>query len=194
MDKPEFMSSEPIFERKKLSMKKLLFVVSLFFAFSTSIAQLDPNRPVPIFDFDEVFHIELNITEEDYNQQRSADPSAMYHWTNVLKKHVRTEADLKNFWQQLEHLEYTEELVDPKYYSFFSDTIFKEKFCTFVKMTKGDSFYKDILVFKREGEVQGIAKLCMSCDKASFAPPTVFTDCFGEYKEFDRLREKGLFQ
>jgi len=91
-------------------------------------------------------------------------------------------------------VEYSEETIDSKYHIFFSDTIFKEKFCTFVKMTKGDSFYKDILVFKKEGEVQGIGKLCMSCDKASFAPPTVFTDCFGEYKEFDRLREKNLFE
>lgn len=175
-------------------MKQLLIAFILFFSLGNSFAQLDPTRPIPIFDFDEVTHISLNITEEDYNERRNADPSAMFHWTNVLKKHVRTQSDLNNFWRQLEHVEYTEETVDSKYYTFFSDTIFKEKFCTFVKMTKGDSFYKDILVFKREGEIQGVAKLCMSCKKASFAPPTVFTDCFGEYQEFERMREKGLFE
>lgn len=168
-----------------------LILVTLINA--TTFAQLDPDRPKPIFDFDEVVHLSLNITEEEYKERWDADPSAMYRWTNMLKKHLKTQADLDNFWEQLEHLEYTEQTVDSKYYTFFSDTIFTEKFCAFVKMSKGDSFYKDILVFKKNGKIQGIGKLCMSCNKASFAPPTVFTDCFGEYQEFDQLREKGLF-
>jgi len=172
-------------------LRSLFLLISFSYA---AMAQLDPNRPNPIFDFDEVTHITIDISEEDYNALRAEDPSAMYNWTNVLKKHVKSKSDYEDFWSKLELVEYSESIVDAKYYTFFSDTIFKEKFCTFVKMTKGDAFYKDILVFKKEGVIQGIAKLCMSCDKASFAPPTVFTDCFGEYDEFDRIREKGLFE
>ena len=151
---------------------KHLLLLFLFISFSfATLAQLDPDRPNPIFDFDEVTHITIDISEDDYKALKAEDPSAMYNWTNVLKKHVKSKADLEDFWSKLDQVEYSESIVDAKYYTFFRDTI-----------------------FKKEGEIQGIAKLCMSCNKASFAPPTVFTDCFGEYNEFDRIKEKGLFE
>ncbi|HAQ70893.1 MAG TPA: hypothetical protein DCR48_07980, partial [Flavobacteriales bacterium] len=68
---------------------KHLLLLFLFISFSfATLAQLDPDRPNPIFDFDEVTHITIDISEDDYKALKAEDPSAMYNWTNVLKKHV----------------------------------------------------------------------------------------------------------
>lgn len=151
--------------------------------------QSDTIAPRSMFDFDEITWIHLDVNEDEYNEKRMADPGGMSRWTVVLKKHIRGKGHLEAFFEQLKLVEYTETTIDPSHYDLLRDSIFIEQFCTFVKMSKGDAFYNNIFVFKKKGEAVGIAKLSLSDNTACFAPNNVFSDCFGQFGEFQVLKD-----
>ncbi|MEX2597351.1 MAG: hypothetical protein WEC59_10525 [Salibacteraceae bacterium] len=177
--------------KKDMDMKNLICISLLTLFTFTTLAQAlqndTPRDPKPIFEFDEISMISISISHDDYLEQKRADPGKMRHWTNVLKKHLRTQKDFELFWTHLEKVEYKESTLDEQHYDFLRDTIFIEKYCDFVKMSKGDAFYDRILVFKQDGKAIGLAKLSRQGGIGSFAPKTVFTDCFGQYREFERI-------
>lgn len=145
------------------------------------------ETPPRIFEFDALEVFAIKITQEAYESRRAKDPGGMRHWTNVLKKHLYTADDFERFWDHLEHVEYDKWSVDSTHIQFLADSIFVRKYCDFVRMGKGEAFYDRVVVFKKEGEIIGLGKLSQHNNIGSFAPTAIFTDCFGQYSEFERM-------
>ena len=55
-------------------------------------------------------------------------------------------------------------------------------------MTACIPFYNDILVFKKENKIVGIAKICFKCEQSTFTESDINTDAFGAKDEFKKLK------
>jgi len=157
--------------------------------FTQESADSDMEIPPRFFEFDAISYLKINIASEDYEQRKRSNPGAMRHWTNVLKKHLKNKEDFNDFWNHLEHVDYTEVVVNPSHHAFLGDTIFVRKFCNFVKIGKGEAFYDRIFVFYQDGEPVGLGKMSRHNNIGSFAPTEVFNDCFGQYNEMARIEK-----
>lgn len=50
-------------------------------------------------------------------------------------------------------------------------------------------FYNDILVFKKERKIVGIAKICFKCQQSTFTESKTNTSAFGAFEEITKLQK-----
>lgn len=51
------------------------------------------------------------------------------------------------------------------------------------------TFYNDILVFKKENKIVGIAKICFKCEQSTFTESKTNTTAFGAFEEIPKLHK-----
>lgn len=67
-------------------------------------------------------------------------------------------------------------------------SIFCERVYDEFVTTACSAVWRDILLFKKQGELTGTAKICFECDQSSFNGTSRFTGQFGGSGEFNLLR------
>lgn len=67
-------------------------------------------------------------------------------------------------------------------------SIFCERVYDEFETTSCSAVWRDILLFKKQGELTGTAKICFECDQSSFNGTPRFTGQFGGSGEFNLLR------
>lgn len=67
--------------------------------------------------------------------------------------------------------------------------LFKSKYVDIIETTACDPVYRDILVFKKDSSIVGVAKICFSCDQKVIYGSSVPSASFGQHGEIFALKD-----
>lgn len=140
------------------------------------------------FNYDEVIHYHNPIDDSAIDAVFDArSGSAM----DALKKAVLTDDFPKTindtaFIYQLNKIGYQEKILDRSLFGEL-DQIFAEKQVISPEATSCIYVYRDILVFRKQGKVIGIAKVCLGCMAHIIRGAHGNTDNFGQDGDYLRL-------
>ena len=161
----------------------------IFFFFYGPIVACNTARPKPYFDFDEVIHYAFDISEEDATnilskEIRTTNDSAL-HYLLFNEDNPKTVNDA-TFLKDVHRLASWSVPISEKYLNelanIFSDTQVENVYdysCIYI--------YRDILVFKRDHKVVGIAKICLGCHANVIIGTSTHTGAFGQNGDYERL-------
>lgn len=153
----------------------------------------------PFFDFDEVVHYEIQVSKEQLLKIETSEEKTpeeqrlfelMYQGTPKNKKAEEL------FWRNLDSIQKFGKNVKKEFLDELKNKIFTEKECAqddgeVSKISSCAPIYRDILIFKKEGENRAIAKICFECNIFNFSKTNAITECFGfnNSDEIKRLKE-----
>jgi len=146
----------------------------------------------PFFDFDEVVHYQIDISEEDYYKLKKED--TISRQTQLLEVFLEWESpsndkDKADFQEAVNSDRVLKKVVNSKYYDELRTGIFTEKKCDEITVTSCLPLYRDIFVFSKGEKETEIVKICFDCKQVSFSKGIFIYDCFGMNGEFKRLKE-----
>jgi len=146
----------------------------------------------PFFDFDEVVHYQIDISEEDYYKLKKED--TISRQTQLLEVFLEWESpsndgDKADFQEAVNSDRVLKKVVNSKYYDELRTGIFTEKKCDEITATSCLPLYRDIFVFSKGEREAEIVKICFDCKQVSFSKGIFIYDCFGMNGEFKRLKE-----
>jgi len=160
---------------------------------TTATSGHDQGPWTPYFDFDEIHHYFAQIDENElfslFPENEEDLPENIRLTLDILTGSEPQELPerLPTFIDKLEDLGFTMKIVDAMNIPDLND-IFREKpedpnavFTTCIAV------YRDILMFKRDGKVIGIAKICFDCLKFHFVGTDANTKNFGQHGDYGRL-------
>jgi len=175
---------------------KIIFPIAftLFFIFiDKNVEENQKNiEGKPFFDFDEVLHYEIPISEEIYRELVLEEGSfeKVKHLQILLENSCpNTEEENIQFETAINSIEKIATTIDSKYYSEFRNKIFSEKKCDVVSSRKCGPIYRDIFIFKKNNKQTGMAKICFECRLYSFSKGNFNSNCFGMNGEFRSLKK-----
>jgi hypothetical protein len=173
-------------------MNKLVYalIVLLFIACSSNKTE-NISGTKSYFDFDEITHIRILISDTDYNalyskQSKTEQEEILFSvLTQALNKNL-TETTILSDLEGISKIEYT---INNKYFEQLNTTVFIEKQCGDFAAEVCDPCYRDILLFKKKGILTGVGKFSFNCRISDFSGVSANYECFGAFGEFDVLRK-----
>lgn len=160
------------------------------------VAEVQPVPPtlgVYFFDFDKVDHYFAPLNDDEVSSLWPEDEEAVPDNVRLTLDIVEGDEPQKIperisvFIDKLKDIGYTKEIVDTTHIAALKD-IFREKsedpsamFTTCIPV------YRDILLFKRDGKVVGIAKICFDCVRSHIVGTEANTWNFGQHGDYGRL-------
>ena len=141
----------------------------------------------PFFDFDEVVHYQIEISEEELSKIETAEEKnekEQMFFTLMFTGVPKNQKSESVFWKNLDSIVEFKRIVKSEFLSDLKNKIFTEKKC---EDSKGEvsnfsacaPIYRDILIFRKLNNNVGIAKVCFECGIANFSKANAITDCFG---------------
>ncbi|RLZ11973.1 hypothetical protein [Faecalibacter macacae] len=155
------------------------------------------NNPNSYFQFDEIVYYRLDENFVDFNESakeiNTLDTTniEVYQY-NVINSSMSL--DLKNnlLENNLKEVGYSKTEILEKYYKDI-DEIFSYKEYKNAFNVGCFPWYRDILIFKKENEIIGIAKICFQCGQHAISGAIGDTEWFGNDGDYEKL-EKILYQ
>lgn len=146
----------------------------------------------PFFDFDEVVHYEVAISEYEFYNLLETD--TLSRETKLLADLLgdscpKTKTEINNFKEAIHSKIVQEFKVNLKFTEELKTKIFSEKKCYETWQTACEPLYRDIFIFKKNNKEIGIAKICFKCGQYSFSDGNFIADCFKMNGELKRLKE-----
>lgn len=143
----------------------------------------------PYFEFDAVEHYSIAISDTDLLRMEEKDTKTPVE-KRLLEVLIDDQSDSlidANHLKGLQRLGFTKhELAAGQVDALRS--IFCERVYDEFLTTSCSVVWRDILLFKNQGELTGTAKICFECDQSSFNGTSRFTGQFGGSGEFNLLR------
>lgn len=142
------------------------------------------------FEYDAIDYYFNDFDEADINMlYENHSKSLIDSFKNgiVLEGIPNSLSDLE-FIKYLPKIGYTKKTIDSSMFDAI-DQIFVEKFNTYNVATACIYIYRDILIFKKNDQVIGTAKVCFSCMANQIKGSTAMIDNFGQEGDYDRLGE-----
>lgn len=139
------------------------------------------------FDFDNIDHYFINPNDDhiyDLFEKDSLSELDKFY-IKVLNKRKDTSI---SFIDSLEIIGFTKMKVDKQKIPVIRE-LFKSKYVEEIESTTCDPVYRDILVFKNDTNIVGVAKVCFACDKIVILGSVVPSDSFGQFGELYELEE-----
>lgn len=165
-------------------MKKILTLVIIVSGYSCTF------KGNCFFDFDEVIHYSKDLTEQEIMDLESGTEHKQTEDDKKVFTIIHNDGcDLsdKTFFETLEK-NFLKKPIDKKYYDRLRKEVFVATGKAVTEFKACIAEYRDVLVFKKNGKVTGIAKICFHCQQYSFAGDSFFgSDSFGAGDEFDKL-------
>lgn len=194
--------------RLNLKMKYLLLIpISLFVACSQdggvsneqSKSDIDDSDTISdaeknfiseyFFDFDDIDYYYITFYDTDsinnvvWYKDSLSDLEKFY--VDVLEGYHHSDT---TFIDSLDLINFQEAQIDPSKFKAINE-IFKTKYFDGNYMsTDCIAMFRDILVFKKNSKIVGIAKICFSCDKHSIIGSEVSSEMFGQSGEYSALQ------
>lgn len=140
------------------------------------------------FDYDEIDYYFNNFDEDKidelYDNQSKSEIDS-FKMGIILGDIPKDISDL-SFIEKLEKIGYQKKMVDKSKFSEI-DKIFVEK--TVTEMIKSPCIYvyRDILIFKKNSNVIGTAKICFGCLAHQINGTTANTNYFGQNGDYNKL-------
>ncbi|MDR6920614.1 hypothetical protein [Chryseobacterium sp. 2987] len=157
-------------------MKRTLFFLFLFF-FAVSCKKSTVKK---FFEYDEIDYYHSGI------QQLTPDGLSNGLLSGNTPENLR---DMK-FLNDMEKIGFKKFIINPSDFDEINE-VFREKTTSDNIYSKCTPIYRDVLIFKKEGKISGIAKICFSCNQNMIIGTKASTDNFGQKGDYDRL-EKTL--
>lgn len=152
--------------------------------------KITPNKP--FFDFDEVTHYQISISEKDFLDLVHVD--SVSEEGKLLSCLLEdpcpiTQEEKVKFEEAIKSVDKQENVINPKYYNELRNKIFTEKKCKESWAYACAPLYRDIFIFKKNNVETGMAKICFECQLFSFSNEEAVTDCFNMNGELGRLKK-----
>ncbi|AWA31056.1 hypothetical protein HYN48_13715 [Flavobacterium magnum] len=171
---------------------KSLSIILLFTACTKSTPKIAESTA--FFNFDEVIHYKLdnNVETEAISRARNEDPNVPKIF-RIFWSFSNYPARLNDsaFFKDLDKMYINEGKISADKLPEISD-IFSERKVESITSTTCEPMYRDILIFKKNGIVTGISKLCFQCGEHYMIGAKRNTEMFGQNGEFQRL--ENLFK
>jgi len=186
-------------------MKNLLYISIVLLAFSCNYSGetiLDSDRTntylendasineyenKAFFDFDAIHHYSTDVDAKAvydlYEQDSLTDSDKML--MAILMDPVSQDF---SFINNLEKLNFIQKDIDSNKLELIND-LFKVKIVDEYTATACEPLYRDVLIFRKNSDITGIAKICFGCDKHSIIGAKVPTASFGQSGEYQKLGE-----
>jgi len=169
---------------KKLS---LLFLTPLIF-----INCKNQEDCIPYFDFDEVEYFYIDISSEEiqnliYKQRTEKDPNEIMFLNIFTGFYPMGQKDTLNIGK-LENFGYSKTQI-PEGEFLKINQLFCERKHEFSESAACGYYNRDILIFKKNGNNVGIAKLCFECELNQIIGSKRNTQDFGQSGDFKVLKE-----
>lgn len=141
------------------------------------------------FDFDEMIYYsatEEHTMEMFTNKDRSLKDSII---ENLIGDYHHTSLNDTIALSYLDSMGFDKKIIPNSKHAALKE-IFREKSYTDDGATTScEPVFRDMFVFKKEGKVSGIAKICYGCDKHQIMGTAANTEGFGESGEYKKLAD-----
>lgn len=147
----------------------------------------------PFFDYDELTHYKINITDEDF-EKIDWNKSKNKLLFNILTGFDQKEFKDAVFWKNFDKIEKKQYQVNKKYFEELNSEIFVEK----EGASRGSAcvpLFRDILIFKKNSKMIGMARICFKCEINIIEGSTANVESFGQndqYKRLSKILEENL--
>lgn len=147
---------------------------------------------IPYFDFDEVEYYHIDFSNDDYHnlvfKQRTNREENEALFLNIFSVFFpKGEIDSLNIGN-LRSLGYKKSKIPESIFSELNK-IFCERNHEFSESSACGYYNRDILIFKKNGNNIGIAKLCFECELSQIIGSKRNTQDFGQSEDFKVLKE-----
>lgn len=155
----------------------IIFIIMLNCSCNTT---LNYNESENFFEFDEIVHYSIN----DNNQNANKDNDTFQNWyyrdfPNSLNDDLSSVSDLLNYG-------YNYNIIPFNKYSQINK-IFSEKELREGRTIMCTPKYRDILFFRKNKKIVGIAKICFECEKCQIVGTKKNTISFYNPENFKKL-------
>lgn len=159
----------------------------ILFAFFILLTSCEKDKP--FFDFDEVYLYQ--ISEKESNKYFSDDKSTSQKEKDEFNKVAFMYSSPKNlndkwFFEKIETYYPKKQKIENSKLKELSD-IFTERKEEKMVVTACDPIFRNIFIFKKNGKVVGISKICFDCLEEHTIGARVNTENFGSHDEYERL-------
>lgn len=143
------------------------------------------------FNFDEITYVRILISDKEINElyakeNKSTTEQILF---NILAGPLNKDISETTIVKDLDGVNKIEYPINKKYFEELNKTIFVEKKCSDFAPAVCDPFYRDILLFKKNGTLCGVAKFSFNGHICDFSGTSANYECFGAFGEFDKLRK-----
>jgi len=148
---------------------------------------IDPDPGKPFFQFDAIDYYNLKIDEHTasnlLNTRRTALDSIKY---NLILDETSENISDDHFLNNLDKVGYKKSEIDPSDFQNLTN-LFSER--SERDRLNFDCFptFRNILVFKKDDKVIGVAKLDVNCNKYKIIGTTAHIETFGQGKDYEIL-------
>ncbi len=141
------------------------------------------------YDFDEVLYYK---TAKDFDDLVAIDKKEIKTLKDSITSKLMTDFDEAVSYDvaavYLDSIGFEKKVLPPSKHAALRE-IFREKISNISETTVCEPIYRDIYVFKKNGKLAGIAKLCYSCGQSRFIGTNANTENFGMDGEFGTLEK-----
>jgi hypothetical protein len=141
------------------------------------------------FDFDKVDYFSIDIDEEKVwnlwsNKHRTSKEELL---SKIIGNYDFPKSIFDvDFLSNIESIGYTKFILDESKYNTVK-SIFRFKKNTIIDSFACPAIYRDILVFKKNKKIIGIAKICFGCRHHHILGSKLNTDQFGQGGDYEKL-------
>ncbi|MBP6695098.1 MAG: hypothetical protein KA161_08210 [Saprospiraceae bacterium] len=142
------------------------------------------------FDYDTIHHYSIIMDESQVNELydlKSASALDSLRYTIILDETPATITDTA-FIVNLENIGYKKTTIDTSIYNDIN-SIFMEKKTEEILGTSCIYIYRDMLIFRKMGEISGMAKICFDCMAHHIVGTEANTEYFGQNGDYARLQK-----
>lgn len=139
------------------------------------------------FDYDELdyYYTDDTIESKLYDERlKSINKLTRY---NVIMNNVPRSIEDTSFISKLEKIGFKRIIIGRDRFQIINE-YFKEKKVDELYGRACISIYRDILIFKRNGRVIGVAKICFGCGDNQIVGTDAITDTFGMNGDYEKLQ------
>lgn len=170
--------------------KIFLFISAILITVLIVFLVVHNFRDKHYFKFNEIVYYHTDLSEQDIfniKQKKEITPLEKLLVHTTFNEHSGNIKDTL-FVSHLEDAGFVSKDISKAKFSLLQE-IFKFKEHVSDETSACEPLYRDILIFKQNGSVVGIAKLCFRCGQHDIVGTNENTACFGESGDFKRLEE-----
>lgn len=166
------------------------FALVALFVFMGCKPEIEKELSVAFFDFDEVYHYQISEKEERniYNTYNENDSIRIQFSMVVNGDSLPSSLNDNWFMQKLEKFYLKKQQLKGDKIDSLS-TIFSSSLKEKSVSTTCEPIYRNVFIFKKQGKVVGISKICFDCLMEHTIGTKVSTRNFGSKNEYERLKK-----
>jgi hypothetical protein len=164
-------------------MKKIFFLLTVILLSCNS-------KEEKYFEYDEIEYYKSEIEEDQigilYDNQKKSKIDSLK--MGVILGEIPKSIPNTEFIENLKSFGYTKSKIDSKKFNKINE-IFTEKRHSELYATACIYIYRDILIFKKNSKIIGVAKICFGCDANVIIGTKANTEEFGMNGDYEKLRK-----